>query len=110
MNTTPDLKQVTVFNGTPYTDDFPSHGNAREFLAWFAGKLASIPEEFQASAQIELEAHMCYDCPEVNVCISYTRHETQNEANTRAREANERAVHEEAQLVRRLDQIRANRP
>ena len=67
--------------------DLPT--KAIDFMAFWDEKLSLIPKEFRANAQIEVEATTSYDYALLEVVVSYTRVETDDEKT--CRELNEQA-------------------
>lgn len=75
--------------------------NLTEYIAWLEAKLAEIPEQYRASANVEIEACPSYEGSVVlEYRITYTRPETDQERECREgaevlqnaqREAQERA-------------------
>ena len=79
-------KLVTITHYHSETAPKPP-GKALEFQQWLSDQLASIPEEYRASATIGIDAFEGYDnsaSPEIT--IRYRRPETEGEIATRERE------------------------
>ena len=88
---------ITVFDHAQYEiEDWPKE-NALDYLAWFAAKIQSIPEEFRPSAKIVLDAYESYGDADPQIKITYTRQETDAEVATR--EAEEERVRQ-SQIAR----------
>jgi hypothetical protein len=74
-------KRVIVFSDSRYgfKGDWPSD-QAYECIAWFAAKVAEIPEEYRESGEIELNSVNGYEGEHYPaIKISYTRPETDEE-------------------------------
>lgn len=69
---------VTAFSAEQYDGDWPPT-NAEAGLAWFAAKVALVPEEFRAQAQLEIDATTRYDSAYAVINLTYTRPETDEE-------------------------------
>ena len=90
--------RVTVFDKEQYDGEWPPT-DATECVAWFAGKLESIPAEYRATAKVEIESVPSYEDSYARIVIRYDRTETDDEMATR--EAKERQL-QEAQKAREL--------
>lgn len=96
--------RVTVFDKEQYDGEWPPT-DATEYVAWFAGKLETIPPEYLATATVEIESVSSYeDNHYVRIAICYDRPETDDEMS--AREANERS-RQEAQKAQELRTLAA---
>ena len=81
---------VEVFKGELYDGDWPPQ-DAAGYLKWFKDKLDSIPEEYRASAKIELDSESGYEgCHYASINIHYDRPESDDEVSIREREVNNR--------------------
>lgn len=68
---------------TPYESGWPS-SNLLEFADWLAQKIAIIPEEYRANAEIEIEREDFWeDSSTLEINIFYHRLETDEEEVTR---------------------------
>lgn len=94
---------VTVFDKEEYDGEWPPV-DAKEFIAWFNGKIESIPEEHRATAKIEIESKSSYGDSYANIKISYPRPETDEEEERR--EEQERRIRGN-QKDRELQQLAA---
>ena len=72
--------KVVVFDNLEYDGtDWPPQG-AAGFMAWFWGKLESVPTEYLEAARIEVTPVPGYEgASHVNIEISYMRPETDEE-------------------------------
>jgi hypothetical protein len=91
---------VTLADAEQYDDGFPP-SSAMEFMAWLKGHLDSIPEEFRASAELEIDSNSGYeDSHYAHVVLSYQRPATAEEiaarVDKRARRAAEALAQEKA--------------
>lgn len=75
--------RVTITDMESWQDGWPPE-NAEGFLAWFAEKIASVPEEYRASATVEISSRSGYD-GDTSACLSiqYLRPETPQEEQAR---------------------------
>jgi hypothetical protein len=94
-------KKIEVFSGEQHDEDWPPDTGAHAFLAWFQRKLLHVPQEFWASAIIEIGGADGYG----TIKIYYRRPETDEEAATRAAKRQHRlkvAEDEERKTFERL--------
>jgi hypothetical protein len=78
-----------IYDFGPYSSPSPPE-NLKEYIAWLTGKLHSIPEEFRATAEVEIGATTSYDCASLEYVIKYTRPETEDEEKKRTDQENVR--------------------
>jgi hypothetical protein len=98
--------KVDVFSGQRYDGDWPPN-DAAGFIAWFQGKIDTIPAEHRSDARIELDSESSYeDSHYASIGISYWRPETDGEMEARAADVRARIAHEIARLELRLKQIK----
>ena len=88
-------KTVVVFKQEKYDGEWPPTA-AVECIAWFAEKLATIPEAYRTTATIEIDSVGGEESHYGRIEISYTRPETDKEMNAR-----------EAQQLRNAEAIKA---
>jgi hypothetical protein len=70
---------VTVFSQEQYDGQWPPRG-AADFIAWFQAHLASIPEQYRHSAQVEVDSVGGYeDSHYARIEITFKRPETDDE-------------------------------
>lgn len=101
------LTTVTVFNGESYESDWPGEA-AHDCMEWFAAKLAEIPPEFKASAQIEIGSASGYEGDHSGcIEITYERPETDREAAERLYKENHAARNKEARDRQTLATLKA---
>jgi len=84
--------------------DLPT--KAADFLAFWKGKLALIPDGHRANAQIEVEAITSYDQALLEVTVGYTRLETDEEETHREKNAQARADNAEQRERSELDRLK----
>lgn len=100
-------KRVTVFDKERYDGDWPPT-DATKFVAWFAEKLAEIPEGYRATGKIEIESVSGYeDSHYARIEICYNRPETDDEMATREAEEQLRQEAKKAQELRTLAALKA---
>ncbi len=100
-------KRVVVFKQEQYDGEWPST-DATECVAWFAGKLAEIPEEYRAGAKIEIDSRSGYeDSSYACIEIYYDRPETDDEMTAREAEERRRKEAQTAQELRTLAALKA---
>ena len=75
----PQLKRIEIYS----SDDPCLPEQADKFIEFWQEKIDSVPEEFRATTQIEVEASEQWGSPCLNVTVSYTREETGEEATKR---------------------------
>lgn len=74
--------------------------DAAGFMAFFAEKLETIPDEYRHSAKIEVRAETCYDSAILAVEIYYYRPETEQEVSDRlAKQAAKEAQNQARKLA-----------
>lgn len=73
---------VTIADQERYDGDWPPE-DAKGFLAWFASRLATVPEESRGTVQIEISSSSDYDHHTARIEITYSRLETADEVATR---------------------------
>lgn len=96
--------RVTVFDKEQYDGEWPPT-DMTECVAWFAGKLETIPSEYRATAKVEIESVSVYeDSHYARIEIYYDRPE--NDGEMAAREAEERC-RQEAQKEQELRTLAA---
>ena len=76
------VKRITVFDKEEGTNEWPPE-DAKGFIAWFVGKAEAIPEEYRATATIEITSVILYGDEYANIKIHYSRPETDGEKERR---------------------------
>lgn len=100
-------KDVTVFDEEKYdTEDWPPD-DAIGCVAWFQGKLDSIPREYQEYATIKLDTGGYPDSPLVRIDISYARPKTASELFEEEQEKVREKVRREAQERRDYERLKS---
>ena len=84
--------------------DLPT--KAVDFMAFWDEKLTLIPDDHRANAQIEIEAITSYDQALLEVTVSYTRPETDEEEMCREKNAQARADNAEQRERSELDRLK----
>ena len=106
MNTRQIIK-VKVFSQESYDEEWPPE-NAMEYLAWFAAKIASIPEEYRASAKVEIDSVSSYENSSyATIKITYTRPETDAEWAGRVAENDARERRQAERERKEFERLRA---
>lgn len=84
--------------------------NAVQFANWFAGKLGEVPEQYRASAKIEIDAYDYCGALYAQITIYYIRPESDDEM--AAREAREQRLKSETEAaeLRTLERLKAKYP
>jgi hypothetical protein len=72
------MKEIKVFSSEKYLSDFPDT-NLIEFIRWANDMLDSIPEEYRAEAEIDIDPFMEYGDADVTLKIVYYRPWTMSE-------------------------------
>lgn len=99
--------RVTVFDKEQYDGEWPPT-DATECVAWFAGKLETIPPEYRATAKVEIESVASYeDSHYARIVIRYDRPETDDEMEDREAEELRRQEAQKAQELRTLAALKA---
>ena len=76
-------KTITVFRQEQGDGEWPPE-DAKGCMAWFAAKLALIPEEYRDNARIEFDSIASYeDASYATIEITYVRPETDEEERIR---------------------------
>jgi hypothetical protein len=99
-------KTVVVFESYESWRDDWMPGALQDAIAWLQEKLASIPEEHQDSAGIEIRGGGGYDGEFPIISITYDRPETDAEMADRLEVQRQRAMAEEERLLRLLQRVR----
>lgn len=95
---------VTVFDKEEGDGEWPPE-DASGFIAWFVGKIETIPEEHRAAAKIEIDSASGYEGDHYgHIEISYSRFETDEEEERRE---GEEKRYMENQKNRELQQLAA---
>lgn len=109
----PNATQVkqTVF----LSEDFNADGDwppsdSQGFMAWFAGKLASVPELYQDKIEVEVTSDGDEDFCWSMIHIWYNRNETADETFTRIQEERELEIKMERRDRKELDRLSAKYP
>lgn len=97
---------VTVFDEEQYADKWPPE-DAKEFIAWFVGKIDSIPEEHRATAKIEINAVSSYGDTYGNIGISYNRPETDEEEERRGEQERRIRANQKDRELKELAALKA---
>ena len=97
---------ITVFDKEQYDGEWPPEA-AEEFIAWFVGKVETIPEEHRATATIELTSASSYDCSFANVEISYSRPETDEEEERREEQERRIRMNQKDRELQQLATLKA---
>lgn len=102
--------KVVVFDGEQYESDWPPV-NPREFLNWFADKIAAIPKEFAGSARVDIEAVSSYeDSQYAKIAIFYYRPETDFEHESRRKREQENLERRKRDLLFELERLSKDKP
>lgn len=89
--------EVTVFNDDDISCELPEKPD--EFMAWWQDKLDMVPVEYKASAKIEVECYEGYGSGQLEVTVSYTRPENDEEvAKRELRERKNQELQERQEL------------
>lgn len=73
------MKSVKVIDVEQYEEGFPP-ANLIKFREWLDARIAEVPLEHLAGAEIDISGYESYGSAYANVAISYTRPFTEDEA------------------------------
>lgn len=100
-------KRVSVLDAEQYEDGFPP-GKLPDFMAWLAEHINRIPEEYRASAEIEIDSRGSYeDSHYATIKISYVRPETDEEWDARKANVMSRVRQAEEQERKAYEALKA---
>lgn len=72
-------------NETVYQSEDSIYSSLDEFIAFIGAQMNMIPERYQPEARISIDCSSSYDGSEMEILISYTREETDEEYNARTK-------------------------
>ena len=99
--------RIVVFDQEQYDGEWPPE-NAMECVAWFAAKIAEIPNKYKTTAKIEIESVSSYeDSHYARIEIYYDRPETDEEMSEREAEERRRQEAQIAKELRTLAELQA---
>jgi hypothetical protein len=100
-------KQVSVCGVEEGYNGWPSR-NADEFISWLSEKLADIPDEFRASAEVVIGSSFGYNGDSnAEIAIFYYRPETDAEIMSRIDEEKRIRRYEKEKEIRLLNALKA---
>lgn len=101
--------QIKVFEQEQHDGEWPPT-KAVDCIAWFQAKVSEIPEEYRATATIEIDSAGGYEGSHFGkITISYWRIETDEEVEARYQILDSYRANRERQLVAELERLRSGK-
>lgn len=97
---------VIIFDEEQYADEWPPE-DGKEFIAWFIGKVETIPEEHRATAKIEISSVNSYGDAYGSIEIGYNRPETDEEEERREEQERRIRANQKDRELKKLAALKA---